>query len=440
MPAYTRPVKPARTAAPRPLAEGLLFACVVLAPFMQAFTLNVGFPLKASEALGAAAITLLVIEARPRTRPAYGRPAFLLLALTVVASAVAALFADLPVRLAPGYALGYTGDLLQYAIYALFVIAVGWAVATRLGPDRTGRAVAISIRLAAGYCLLQYLTWATGTHGLLGRFGGAVQLGQSFGTILPRNGPFLEGNYLGFYAGTALFICARRNDRLGVALAAAVLVYAQSTGAILATAGAFALMLALRPRPALVGTLLAIVATATLAVAFLPAGQTFATAQLAKMGVIDVPGGQVYDYSRDMRASTAEAGYRMGLEHPLLGVGPGRFGVWNHTITREHGELVAPVPYPHRPIANNGYAQIIAEHGIFALIAVLGLLVALAWRLRRRSAALVGLAGFTLVGLNTVPAWTMLPVWVCVGYLCATAADALSEGSPRRTRRGRVHA
>lgn len=401
---------------------------------MQAMTLNLGFPLKASEILGAAAVTLLILEARPRTHPAYGRPAFLLLGLTIVASTLAALFADLPSRLPAGYALGFTGDLLQYTVYGIFVLAVGWAVATRLGVDRTARAVSISIRLTAAYCLLQLATWATGTHGLLERFGGTVQHGQSFGAAIPRNGPFLEGNYLGFYAGTALFICARRNDRFGVACAAAALVYAQSTGAIIALVGALALMLLLRPRPALVGALFAIVAAATVAVSFVPAGQTFATAQLAKVGLVDVPGGQVYDYSRDMRAATAEAGYRMGLEHPVLGVGAGRFGIWNHTVSREHGELVAPVPYPHRPITNNGYAQIVAEHGVVALAAIVGLLVALAWRLRRRSTPLVGLAGFALVGLNTVPAWTILPVWVCIGFLCASAAQPEQHADEQRER------
>jgi O-antigen ligase len=80
------------------------------------------------------------------------------------------------------------------------------------------------------------------------------------------------------------------------------------------------------------------------------------------------------------------AAERMALDHPILGVGPGRFGdeVENYVLNN-------PVSI-ERPVAHNAYLEILAENGLLAAAAFMAILV-LAWRdlqTARRGAALRG--------------------------------------------------
>lgn len=81
------------------------------------------------------------------------------------------------------------------------------------------------------------------------------------------------------------------------------------------------------------------------------------------------------------------AAERMALDHPVLGVGPDRFGDETETYLRDN-----PVPI-ERPVAHNAYLEILAENGLFAAAAFLAIL-ALAWRdlqIIRHAARLQGL-------------------------------------------------
>lgn len=383
-----------------------------------------------SEVLGLAALAIFLIELRGNgPRPAAGLSKLALLAGLVALSAAINLAREAPVVGHPGYPHGYTFDIIEYALYGLFVIAIASRLATHLGHDKLGQALGLAIRLAFLFCIFQMVAYLTGATGAVTAVDGVFQLGRSYGVPLPRNGPFMEGNYFGLFAGAAVIVCARRGDRIGVLTGFACLAYSQSTSALLALACAWLVSTLVTPRGKIVtaGTLILIVAG--LAVLFIPAAGSLADVQMAKLGAaqIEDASAQEYTFSRDGRLSGIEAGYRMSLANPILGVGPGRFGLYNDTIRDEHGRVIAYTGPDSRGIANNGFAQIAAEEGIVAWVVVVGLFLSLAVGLRRGAPADFALAVFLLVAFNTAPAWTLLPAWIIVAYLMS-AAGALEAG------------
>lgn len=388
---------------------------------MQAFTIPVGFPLKLSEIFAVTALGLGLVSGQRTRQRAFGGWALLLLAVTLLFSVMTNISGALPVNWAYGYDHGFTFDLIQYAAYAALVLGFGWALAHWLDVEAIGRAVSIAVRVAAGYCLVQLALWIVGAHGVLELVHGTTQVGQSYGLLLPRNGPFLEGNYLGFFAGTALFLCARRRDKVGVALAVACLFYSQTTSGLIAVLGALLVLAMTRPFSKAAAGIAGALGVFFAAALFVPAVGTLVQVQLAKLGIGDIQGNVPYTQSLQMRSASTISGYRIAGEHPWFGVGPGRYGVWNNVALSGHPGYLNPIYGPHRPIANNAYSQVFAELGIAAGVVLVLLMLALVWRLRRGHPADFGLAVFALIGLNTAPSWTQVVVWIAIGYLIAVA-------------------
>ena len=83
--------------------------------------------------------------------------------------------------------------------------------------------------------------------------------------------------------------------------------------------------------------------------------------------------GQVADANAAARVEYWSAAGRMALDHPLLGVGPGRFR--DETVHYLRNNPVAL----DRPVAHSSYFEIAAENGLVAVAAFLGFLL-LAWR------------------------------------------------------------
>lgn len=409
----------------KPLAETLMFGAVALVPFQQALTINVGFPLKASEILGIIAVAMLMVESRPAGFKVTNRAAMLAMGIIVTLSTVVNIFTPLPVMSYQGYERGFTFDIIQYSMYAFLVLIIGWFAATRLGPERIGKATSVGIKLAAAYSLLQLALHFAGSAKLLEALNGTTQLGRSYGESITRNGPFLEGNYLGFFAGLALFIAAKRRDKPGVAAALFCLVYSQSTTGIISVLLAVLVLVVVRPRGKAVALFGGMTATVVAVGAFTPAAQTFLQTQALKLG-FGSPGSQIIqgiDTSRRDRGASLETGFAIGADNPLLGVGPGRYGVWFDqylNVDSPLGKFIGS-----RPIANNAYAQIVSELGFIALGAVVLMLIVIFFHVRRGGDSKdIALVVFVAIGLNAVPAWTVLPIWFVIAYLAGAAREA----------------
>lgn len=397
-----------------------MYLAIVFVPFQQAFTLNVGFPLKVSELLAMLAIGGYLLNGQKAGHKAVGLAFFLALGLLVELSTMVHLVWPPVASHAPGYSGGLMFDLVQYAVYGFVVLIAGWLAATRLGPDRIGEAFGVAVRLAAAYCVLQVGLYLVGGNAILQVVNGVVQTGTAYGISFPRNGPFLEGNYLGFFAGAAIFMCARRKDSLGVVLGISCVLYSQSTVGLFATAAAALVILTLRPNARAVTVFAFLGAVAAGAVAFIPRVSDFVLQQLAKVGFAESERESV-SYSLRSRTRATDTGIDMGLDNPVFGVGSGRFGFW-HKEYVDYSEM--PLGFTSdtvRPIANNSYVQILAELGVPAAILFVLLLATIGVALFRQDRIDLALCVFLIVGLSATPAWTALPIWFIFAYLISAA-------------------
>jgi multisubunit Na+/H+ antiporter MnhG subunit len=408
-------------------AQRLLFLAVVFIPFQQALTVEVGFPLKISEILaGAGVVTALVIH-RARLLSATGaRLVVALLGIVLASSVWTAVTTDGTVVNA-AYPQGMLFDLIQYTAYAGLALAVFLGLSSVVSPDQVSVAVGWAVRLAAVYVVIQLVAWLAGAAPLLELVNGNMQWGRQYGVEIPRNGPMREGNYFGLFAAAAACIAMRARDLVGLGVALILVLYSQSTGALLGIISAVLAVVILRPtrRKLLIvgGGLVA----AVVAVLVIPPVNRMAVGQLTKLGLIPNQLGPAYEYSLRARSANAETGFAMAVDNPAVGVGQGRYA----SRYLEYLDLTGlPSNFGTnnvRPIANNVYAQLGAETGLIALAILVALLGLLLWRARRESDGAVALVTVIAVGLMAFPAWTNLMAWTMIAA-AATYATATRKG------------
>lgn len=398
---------------PSGFAEKLMFIAIALLPFQQAFTIPIGFPLKVSEFLGLLSVILFVIERRPPSFIFTGKILFWGILFLVLASTTLWLFAGPPAPESEGYVRGLNQDMLLYAAYACVAMALAWFAGTRLGFYWIARGFSIAIKLTAIYVFIQVLLFSLGVDSILHGFQGTTQLGTTFGFEIPRNGPFLEGNYLGFFAGAALLISLQHKDRVALSVATVCLIYSQSTIALgaLVIAGLFALLS--RPSNRSVAVFTSIGIVLILVVNFIPTAQIFFLSQLGKLGLNDIAYvGSDLNRSLLVRTETTLRGFEIASAFPWLGVGPGRYGYWDDFFAVD-------VFIGGRGIANNAYAQLASEVGMIALFLFLCFLLYLAIQVFRRNRLKLALVVFLFVALAGSPSWTALPIWFSISFLAS---------------------
>jgi O-antigen ligase len=126
----------------------------------------------------------------------------------------------------------------------------------------------------------------------------------------------------------------------------------------------------------------------------------------------------------------------MAADHPLLGVGPGRFGVEARNYVRNDPLNIED------PVVHNAYLEVLAEGGVPTLLAFLAFL-GVSWRLTARArrqflvaedadglrvtAAVQASLVVAIVSANFLSVQTTVPMWL----LGALAAVLAFEGRPR---------
>jgi O-antigen ligase len=140
----------------------------------------------------------------------------------------------------------------------------------------------------------------------------------------------------------------------------------------------------------------------------------------------------------ESRQAYWKAAAQMAADHPVLGVGPGRFGVEStHYVLNNPTGIVDPV-------VHNSYLEVLAEGGLPTLVAFLGFIVA-SWRLaaraRRRfqaehdadglrlAAAVQAALVVAIVSANFLSVQITVPLWLLGGI---AAVLALGAAAPRR--------
>jgi putative inorganic carbon (HCO3(-)) transporter len=248
---------------------------------------------------------------------------------------------------------------LRYALFLVFYFLVIQLVPDKRAVRRMLAVLALSATAAAVWALYRFLVL-----GDIGRAAGPIKDPNDFANLLVATLPLI-----GY-----LFASSRRGGRL---LWAACFVFVGA--ALLATLS----------RGALVGlTAVAIwaVVTRRIPVGGVVVGAvllvTVAAAAFAVWGpLIDnrlEQKGHIANQNVGARKAFWIAATRMWADRPLTGVGPARFG-------REAPEYVRnnPLILPD-PVVHNSYLEILAESGIFALLAFLGYLWS-TWRLLGRA-------------------------------------------------------
>ncbi len=394
-----------------------MFIAVCAVPFQQAFTLEIGFPLKISEMAGILAVVLYVTGERAGPRPGryVGAPLQWTLLALVYLSTTLWLIMGPPRETALGYERGMNADMLLYFVYAALVLVLSWFAGTRLGPEWIARGLSLAVKLAAVWSLIQLAAHVVGATALLRLVNANVQIGAAYGVGLPRNGPFLEGNYLGFFAGIALFVVLGRRDWWGVSAAVACLLYSQSTVALVGVVVGVLAVAVLRPAGRVVGVLSFVALVGVIVVSFVDVVGVYVTRQLGKLGLIsDASLGASIEYSLTNRTSSIQRAIDMSEVFPWLGVGPGRYGYWDDAFSDTAASL------GNRGIANNAYAQILAEIGVVAVACFVALVLTLVLRNLRSRRSVLAMAIFLAVGLNAAPSWTVLPIWFAIALLATT--------------------
>ena len=407
--------------------EKLALLAVVFAPFQYALTLNVGFPLKISEVLiaGAAITRLFTLVAQRRWwRRGFDIYAVGAIALVVVVSTSYTLLRRDMTADVDGIDRALWIDAAMYGAYAI-VIIVAWMLLRD-----TNRTLLLEA-LLAGVWLCVLAVAAQAAFLMLSRPDVLEAVGfdmrrrgqEVFGLQLARSGPFLEGQHLGFYAG-AMSVLALTSRRWVTAAAALICVlYSQSTTGVLGLAAAAVVFVMVRPtRRTLIASGIVVVlgAIATFAV---PQLRTAAMFQLSKLGLVPSAEGINATQSIDVRGIKSEIGWRMLLDNPVIGAGPGRYGYefpkYSHDYDLPEYYFTADI----RAIAENGYAQLGAELGAVALLAFVALVLWLFVVFARRRSPLVAAVAFVAVAFATQSSWTFIPIWLVLGYLCACATQ-----------------
>lgn len=413
-----------------PLYQKLALVAVFVAPFQYALTLEVGFPLKLSEILiaGAAVARLWILVIRHRV-PKLGIDVYLVgvIAITVILSTVLTLASrELDDRVS-GIDRPLWLDASMYGAYGV-VICVAWLLLRETDVTLLRDALIQSIWLCLAAVIAQAVFLTIAQPQMLEALGFDMRRrGQPLlGVQLARSGPFLEGQHLGFYAGViAVLALASRRWWSGAAALVCVL-YSQSTTGVLGLAASALVYVILRPNRRTLFVAAGVVAAGGIAIGVIPQLRHAAVFQMSKLGLLPSSPGVNATQSIDVRGIKSEIGWRMMIDNPIIGVGPGRYSYefpkYSHQYHLPEYYYTADI----RAIAENGYMQLGAEYGILALAAFFALLCWLFIVFTRQRSLLAAVVAFVAVGFATQSSWTFIPIWTAIGFLCAAAL----QGAP----------
>lgn len=428
------PVDPQRRGRPRSkrsLSEHLVWLAMATLPFQRALTIDVGVPLKLSEIFLGLVLVSLPFTVRRRQR-IVGLPVVISLATVVLLSTLVAYGEQLPLQ--PIGVTNLRSDTVFYGVFALVTLVFWWAVATRsVSVVESGLRVGVWLCLAA--VIVQFVLYTNGQVDLLEAMNFQTDrvtqaLTDDGEATSLRTGPFTEGQHLGVFAGGMFFLSLRRREWFTALAALGSVYYSQSTTSFIAVIAGVALI-GMRSWSA-PGVLRTVIVSAGTAIAVMSSdsARAFIRFQAAKLGLGDMPGGSL-TRSMDLRTAKTEMGFQMAQDHPLLGLGPGRFaGHFADYVGRSGATF--PNNYftgEFRPIAENAYAQIGAELGLVALGLFICLLVTVGWNVRR-SAVMSALALFLAIMLATASSWTFMPAWALLAVLCVRRGQGRTAPAP----------
>ena len=265
-----------------------------------------------------------------------------------------------------------SGTLLRYYLFLGFFFLMVQLVQDEAGVLKVLRVTALSVTVASMVGLISFL------QGHVDRVAGPIPDPNDFGYLMATTLPLL--GYL---------IIADRRWRpvwaVSFPIVLAGTLATLSRGAIVAV-GALLVWALLTRRIKLGGLILSTAALAAVLIAGLLLFSPLINERLESKSNIAAE-------NVDSREALWRGAIAMSMDHPVTGVGPGRFGVESTDYVRDNPIVLSD------PVAHNTYLQILAESGPFTLAAFLAFLGG-SWislsRYRKRCAAVPDVAGVRL--------------------------------------------
>jgi O-antigen ligase len=301
---------------------------------------------------------------------------------------------------------------LRYLLFGAFTFLFIQLVRSRAELVTILRVLVVSSTIASLYGIVLFVT------GYVERVSGPIGEANDFAYVLASVLPF------------AVYL-SLRDKRLRVlwGLCSAVLVLALfgtlSRGALVGVAAV--VLWAVATRRTRIGGVVAgtVVIAGTLLLAF-TLWRPLIDERLAAKGV-------VAQANVDSREAYWSAAARMAADHPILGVGPGRFG-----IEASNYVLNDPINI-ERPVVHNSYLEVLAEGGVPTLIAFIALIFG-SWRLLARArfrfrergdqdglrivAATQASLVVAIVSANFLSVQITIPLWLLAGVAAVLAYQA----------------
>mgnify|MGYP001075687233 CR=1 FL=1 len=392
-------------------------------PFTQAFTFDVGFPLKLSElALFLLAFLLLVFK-----RKAYlPRPIILILSalfFVITISVAVNLFYSYPYTLKVyDSRFGYNGDSIARYIY--FILALmSFFVSLNIFLERNGyymRYWLLGAIIAASYSW--YLSIFSALKLPVFLLPGMKDPPQMIMGSIIRSGTFLEGNMMGLFllvsAGMA-FYCKRKYIAIFLLISVFTSFSTLSIVGIFLFISIYLLRWFLHPRYFSYLFLLAIVS--------IPFLFAFSTTEIYKVYIYDklfankeltsskaIANEAVY--SKADRLVLLKTASYTAADNPLLGVGLSNFALhYDHYLEGIHMDKTLRKSLSRvnqKPIPNNIYAEIGAESGLLALVLFLLFLgYILYYSNFDKTMALPALMVCLFLCFNAYPSFILIYLW-----------------------------
>lgn len=391
--------------------------CVVISvafvPFQSALTFNIsGNPFKISEIFLLIAILVYPFTHYMR-RKTVGQAIIGVFLVIILASAtINLLFPGQETRgKLYGFSLSPESDLIFYTVFSVFSITA-WKIVSVIGRENIIRGLLIAGTLCFIATFLQYISVSTGQTGIIEALGFSIE-GRGSGSVSTRNGPFVEGQHLGFFAGAIFIIAVAKRKWILAAGLLWTIYYSQSTTAVLGILLVFIVLLIIYLN---IYTLIMLLASATAAYLSFVFSETFRNYvffQLSKLGFPvagEMSGNTV---SLNLRNLKSEIGFNIMANNPVLGVGPGRYSIYYYYDSLAANSPTYYFHSDHRAIAENVYAQIGAELGIIGLLVFISLLIYIFMvALKNKNILGASLVVFVGVGISTQSMMTFLPIWV----------------------------
>ncbi|QIV86460.1 O-antigen ligase family protein [Glutamicibacter mishrai] len=416
-----------------PLYLRLALVAISLVPLQQAFTINIGSPLKPSELLMAGSIVLWLFSSRKKKSPAEFKLIIALLAILLL-SALFHLAARTPLGDFLGYSRSPDGDLIFYTIYPIFVLFM-WRVASEVPHEMFQKAIKLSIWVCFAGVAFQLAMMQMDRVDILELFSYETKIrsesltGSGEGAM--RNGTFTEGQHLGFFSAISVLVAWRCRAYLTLSVALFTLAYSQSTTGIVGLVLVVFLLVLMRPSTRAAIKIGMGLAASVITVLLVDSLRNLIILQAAKLGLAagshQIEGATA---SIEVRSLKTEIAWRMMWDNPILGVGPGRFGFW---YFKDPASIDSPFWYflpDRRTIAENAYMQIGSELGVIALLVFIAFMWSLLKRVRRNDKTLLGVFFLIALGIASQSSWTFIPIWIFSAFIISGTYESDPDVDP----------